>query len=154
MIRIVRVVAQMKRFVSIIAALLLLAGCSSVHDVPRGNLQPDAAFDQTRVATIDGFEYDFVRTEIVPDTLVGYYAVTVEQSNEKGEVWYEDLLRIHRIPLDRVARVEEVRKDPLKTAFYGAGMAAAGFVLVTLVDETRGDASTGPGDGKPPIPPP
>lgn len=127
--------------------LLLLAGCSTIRDVPREALVPEASFAKTRVATIDGFEYRFARTEIVPDTLIGYYEVTVERSNEKGEYWYEDVLRMHRIPLVRVARVETVEKDPLKTAFYGAGMAAAGFVLVTLVEENRGDSSDGSGGG-------
>ena len=68
---------------------------------------------------------------------------------EKEELWplFERLMKESELR-------EEVRKDPLKTAFYGAGMAAAGFVLVTLVDETRGDASPGSGGGKDPIPPP
>lgn len=130
-----------------VPSLLLLAGCSTIREVPFEALTPDASLDRTRVATIDGFEYRFLQTEIVPDTLIGYYAVTVERSNEKGEFWYEDLLRMQRIPLVRVARVETVRKDPVKTALYGAGVAAAGFVLVTLVEENRGDPSRGSGSG-------
>jgi hypothetical protein len=138
----------MIRIVSYSMIALAVLGCSSFRDVPRSELSTDSSFGKTRVATVDGFEYRFVRTEVVPDTLVGYYTVTVERSNQKGEYWYEDVLRRHRIPLNRVARVELVRKDPLKTAFYGAGMAAAGFFLVTLVEEKRGEASKGSGGGK------
>jgi len=127
---------------------LLLAGCSSIREVPRSDLTADAEFENVRVATLDGFEYRFVRVEAVPDTLVGFYTATLERSNERKEIWFEDILQRHKIPMSRVAKIELVRKDPLKTALYGATLLAAGYVLVTFVEEQRGEAGTGGSGGK------
>jgi len=138
---------------SLIAVLLTLAGCSTVQELPRSDLIPSRSFEKVRVATLAGLEFQFERIEVVPDTLYGYHKVTVERSNARDEYWYEDVLRRQRIPLSRVVRVELVRKDPWRTAFYGAGMAAAGYLLVTLVDEEQGEPSKGSG-GKPGLPPP
>ena len=135
----------MKPFVLLTAALFLAAGCSSYRTVPRDELRADPELKDVRVATIDGFEYRFSRATVSADTLEGFYPVTVERSNAKNEVWYEDVLRRHPIPLDRVLRVDLVRRDPVKTAFYGATVAAAGFFLVTLVDEPdNSSGSKGP----------
>lgn len=141
----------MKRFILLAVFPVLLLGCSSIKDVPRSDLQPNTTFEDVQVATLDGFEYRFLRAEVVPDTLIGYYTVTLERSNTRKEVWYEDVPRRHSIPLNRVARIELVRKDPVKTALYGVSMAAAGFLLVTLVEEERGEPSSGTGGGKDPI---
>jgi hypothetical protein len=143
----------MKRAIVLAAAAFVLGGCSSYREVPRADLVPDRSFEKSRVATIDGFEYRFVRAEVVADTLFGFYQVTEERSGPKGEVWFEDALRRHAIPLSSVARVDLVRKDPMRTALWGASIAAAGYFLVTLVDETTGEPSDGGGGGKPPIKP-
>ena len=127
----------MKPFVLLTAALFLAAGCSSYRTVPRDELRADPELKDVRVATIDGFEYRFSRATVSADTLEGFYPVTVERSNAKNEVWYEDVMRRHPIPLDRVQRVDLVRKDPVKTAFYGTTVAAAGFFLVTMVDDAN-----------------
>jgi hypothetical protein len=125
----------MKPPIAAICLLLLATGCSSYRVVPRSDLQTEAEFKNVRVATIDGFEYRFTRIAVRADTLEGFYPFTVERSNAKNEVWYEDVLRRHPIALDRVQRVELIRRDPVKTAFYGTTVAAAGFFLVTMVDE-------------------
>jgi hypothetical protein len=130
---------------------LLLAGCSSYRLIPRSELRPDAKFDGVRVATFDGFEYGFDKIAIRPDTLDGYYKETEEKTGGKDEVWYEDVVRVHRIPLARVARVELVRKDPVKTTFYGVSVAAAGYFLANVVNDngTKTHRIGGNG-GKPP----
>ena len=133
--------------------LLLPIGCSSYREVPRADLRENSSFDDVRVATLDGFEYRFDRAAVVGDTLVGYYSIEEEKMNARNEVWYEDVLRRHNLALNRVATVALVRKDPVKTALYGASLAAAGYLLGTLVEEERGDASSGGGGGKPPIRP-
>ena len=125
-----------------------LVGCSSIREVPRSDLTTDARLENVRVATLDGLEYRFVRVEVVPDTLVGFYGATLERSNERNEIWFEDVLRRHKIPMNRVAKIEVVHKDPLKTAFYGASLLAAGYVLVTFVEEERGEAGSGGTGGK------
>jgi hypothetical protein len=136
----------MKPVVLFVSLLILLAGCSSIQDIPRSEIEANSTLENLRVATVDGFEYRFVRADVVPDTLIGFYSVTVERSNERNEIWFEDVLRRHRIPLNRVAKVELVRKDPVKTAFYGMSMLAAGYVLVTFVEEEAGEpGSSGPG---------
>ncbi|MDM7916268.1 MAG: hypothetical protein ACE15D_15910 [Candidatus Eisenbacteria bacterium] len=148
--------ARRRFFPLAIAAAALLAGCSSYQGVPRSEILPDRSYQNVRVATLDGFEYRFERAEVLPDTLVGFYKVTVERSEpSKEEVWYEDVFRQQKIALARVARLELVRKDPVKTALYGASLAAAGFVLATLVDEASPGSSSGgsSGGGKPPITP-
>lgn len=136
----------MKPRIAIALLLALAAGCSSYRAVPRAELRQASEFKDVRVATIDGFEYRFARAAIEGDTLAGFYPVTVERSNAKNEVWYEDVMRRHPISLDRVQRVELVRRDPLKTAFYGTSVAAAGFFLGTMVDNrTHSSKSTGSG---------
>lgn len=128
--------------------LVALAGCSSYRTIPRAELAVARSYEKVRVATLDGFEYRFDRAAIQADTLVGFYSITEERSNAKSEIWYEDVLRRHSIPLARVASVELVRKDPVKTVFYGASLAAAGYLLGTLVDERRGEPTSGGGGGK------
>ncbi len=141
----------MKPLIPMAALLLLAAGCSSFQAVPRSALTVDSEYKNVRVATIDGFEYRFTRIAVRPDTLEGFYPVTVERSNEKNEFWYEDVLRRHPIALDRVQRVDLVRRDPVKTAFYGGTVAAAGFFLVTMVDNPNSSAKhSGPIVKEPP----
>jgi hypothetical protein len=140
----------MKPPVLLAILLLLAAGCSSFRAIPRSDLKSDAEFQNVRVATIDGFEYRFARVAVRADTLEGFYPVTVERSNEKNEFWYEDVLRRHPISLDRVQRVELVRRDPVKTAFYGTTVAAAGFFLVTMVDNPNSSTKRSGSIVKPP----
>ena len=125
-----------------VAFLILLAGCSSIRDVPRSEIKTGTTFENVRAATVDGFEYRFVRADVLPDTLVGFYSVTLERSNERNEIWFEDVLRRHKIPL------KLVRNDPVKTAFYGMSMLAAGYVLVTFVEEEAGDPGSSGSGGK------
>lgn len=135
---------------SILPILLLasaVAGCSTFRPVPRSELQADSSLERVRVATFDGYEYRFDRVEIAADTLNGYFRITVERASGP-EVWYEDETRVHRIPTAQVARVELVRKDPVKTAFYGASLAAAGYLLFTLVEESSPEPRITGGGGK------
>jgi len=134
--------------VPLLIALALFCGCSTYKEIPRAELVADASLGKVRVATIDGFEYRFAKAEVYPDTLVGFYEVTEERTGSGGEVWFEDVLRRQEIPLPRVARVELVNKDPVRTALYGATIAAAGYFLVTLVDENRAKGGSVPGGGK------
>ncbi len=123
----------MKYRMVIALSAVLLAGCSSTRLVPRSDLRADAKYKGVRVATFEGFEYSFDRIAIRPDTLDGFYMETEEKTGAKDEVWYEDVEHVHRIPLSRVARVEIVRKDPVKTVLYGASVAAAGYFLASVV---------------------
>jgi len=134
------------------AAAALLTGCSSYQLIPRSELKADAKYDGVRVATFDGFEYNFKRIAVRPDTLDGYYTQTEEKTAGKDEVWYEDVVHVHRIPLARVARVELVRKDPVKTAFYGASLAAAGYFLANVVNDNGSRTSRIGGDASKPPP--
>lgn len=144
---------DMKRPILLAAAALLLSGCSTYREVPRADLVPDADLQKVRVATLDGFEYRFDRAQVVADTLFGFYQVTEERVGPGKAVWFEDAPRRQGIPLARVARVELVRKDPVRTALYGASLGAAGYFLVTLVDESARKPSNGGNGGKPPIKP-
>ncbi len=139
--------------IPILAAALALCGCTSAREVPRSDLRRAGAYEKVRVATLDGFEYNFTRIAVRADTLTGYYVVTEERTGPKQEVWYEDTMRRHDIPLARVAKVELVRTDPVRTAFYGASIAAAGYFLVTLVQENPRRGGGSGGGGKPPINP-
>jgi hypothetical protein len=141
---------KMNRPILFAAALVLLGGCSSYREIPRGDLVPESSFTKIRVATLDGFEYRFDRGSIAADTLIGFYRVTEERRGPGKQVWFEDALRQQGIPLARVARVELIRKDPVRSVFWGASIGAAGFFLVNLVDESS-HKSTRPGSGgKPP----
>jgi hypothetical protein len=126
----------------------LAAGCSSYRELPRSQWSESPRYDDVRVATVDGFEYRFDSAVVTPDTLLGFFSVSQERA-DAGRVWYEDVQRRHPIPRNRIVRVELVRKDPMKTALYGAGFAAAGFLLVTFVnEEIRGPSTGGTGGGK------
>lgn len=137
----------LKLLLSILGLLVMLAGCSSFRQVPRSELSADSSLEKVRVATFDGYEYRFDRVEIAADTLSGYFMVTVERTSGP-EVWYEDEARMQRIPTAQVARVELVRRDPVKTAFYGASLAAAGYLLFTLVEEPSPEPRIKGGGGK------
>ncbi len=143
----------MNRSILAAAAAILFCGCSTYREVPRAELSASSSLEKVRVATLDGFEYRFDRISVVPDTLIGFYEVTEERVGKKGEFYYEDVPRRHAIPLSRVARVELARKDPVRTAMYGASLAAAGYFLATLVDENPHKASNRGGGGKDPIKP-
>ena len=135
-------------------ASFLIGGCSSYHPVPRQQLDGPATLEDVRVATIDGFEYRFDAVTLAPDSLIGTYRVVEERVKPGQEVWYEDAVRRHAIPRSKVVRVELIRKDPVKTALYGASFAAAGFLLVTFVQEGIHEPSNnGGGGGKGPIKP-
>jgi hypothetical protein len=141
----------MNRQILLAAALVISSGCSTYREIPRSDLAPDASLDDIRVATLEGFEYRFDRAEVAADTLFGFYQVTVERVGPGRQVWYEDVLRRQGIPLAQVARVELVRKDPVRTAIWGASIGAAGYFLVNLVDESS-RKSTLPGSGGKPSP--
>ena len=143
----------MRRLTVLLAAILLAGGCSTYREVPRSTLTPDLALGTVRVATLDGYEYKFLRAQVVPDTLFGFYEVTEERVGPKKEVWYEEALRRQGIPLSGVARVELIRKDPVRTVLYGASIGAAGYFLVNLVDESARKPKRPGGSGKPPIEP-
>ncbi len=137
----------MRPILPILGLLIAFAGCTSLRQVPRSELKADSTLEKVRVATFDGYEYRFDRVEVDADTLNGYFTVTVERS-QGPEVWYEDEARVHRIPTAQVARIELVRKDPVKTAFYGASLAAAGYLLFTLVEEPSPEPRISGGGGK------
>jgi hypothetical protein len=141
----------MNRPILLAAALVISSGCSTYREIPRSDLAPDTTFEKLRVATVDGFEYRFDRAEVAADTLFGFYPVTVERVGSGRQVWYEDVLRRQGIPLAQLVRVELVRRDPVRTAIWGASIGAAGYFLVNLVDESS-RKSTLPGSGGKPAP--
>ena len=51
-----------------------------------------------------------------------------------GVVLYEDEVRALKLPLARVDSVGVIRRDTVKTLFYGAGAAAAGYLVYELLD--------------------
>lgn len=129
-------------------SILLCGGCSSVREVPRSDWSSAVTLAETRVATVEGYEYRFDRAVLEPDTLFGIYDTSVERKGPKGEIYFETVSRRHPIPLGMVVRLEQARRDPVRTAMAGAGLAAAGYFLVTLVDENpRKPGRTG-GGGK------
>lgn len=133
------------------AAIVVLSGCSSYREIPRSDLVSGSSQENVRVATVEGFEYRFDRVEVVADSLFGFYPVTVERVGPGKQVWYEDSLRRQGIALAQVARIELIRRDPLKTAIWGASIGAAGYFLVNLVDESSRKSSF-PGSGGKPSP--
>lgn len=141
----------MNRAILLAAALAISSGCSTYREIPRSDLSSGTSHEDVRVATLEGFEYRFDRAEVAADTLFGFYPVTVEHVGPGKQVWYEDALRRQGIPLGQVARVELVRRDPLRTAIWGASIGAAGYFLVNLVDESSRE-STLPGSGGKPSP--
>lgn len=140
----------MNRSSLLAAAVIVLSGCSSYREVPRGDLVSGSSQENVRVATVEGFEYKFERVEVAADTLFGFYPVTVERVGPGKQIWYEDSLRRQAIALAQVARIDLVRRDPLKTAIWGASIGAAGYFLVNLVDESSRKSSLPGSGGKPP----
>jgi hypothetical protein len=138
-----------------VALAVLFVGCSTYRVIPRSDLRPDSQYGAVRVATFDGFEYRFKSIAVRPDTLDGFYTETVERTGGKNDVWYEDAVRVQKIPLVRVARVELMKKDPMKTAFYGASLAAGAYFLASVASDNgpktrRIGGNGGKGGGLPP----
>jgi len=128
------------------AAMLFGAGCSSLDGVPRAEMQPGKLYGRSMVFLEDGSRYEFQRVSFAADSLVGEYKVTVEREGaQAGAVSYEDELRAFRVPLARVDSVAVFRRDPMKTVFYGLGLAAAGYVVYELLDADALNERTGSG---------
>lgn len=127
-----------------------ILGCTTMHSVPREEMVEGKSYARSLVYLDDGARYEFQRVSFLPDTLVGEYTVTVEHEGEQpGIVTYEDEERVFRLPLTRVDSVTVVRRDPVKSAFYGAGIAAVGYMIYELIDSDNLNESSNDGTGKP-----
>jgi hypothetical protein len=129
-----------------------LFGCTRLEIVPRAQMDPGRIYPRSLVFLDDGTRYDFRRVSVRADSLVGEYRVTVERESSEAGVVYADEVRAFPIPLARVDSLGVVRRDPVKTFFYGAGLAAVGYAVFEMIDSDQlgRRASHGkPGQGGP-----
>ena len=131
-----------------LTGLALLVGCTRLESVPRSEMRPGRIYPRCLVYLDDQTSYEFKRVSFRPDTLIGEYRVTVEHELEASAVVYEEVTRAFPLPLARIDSVAVIRRDPVKTLFYGAGIAAVSYALYELIDSDRlGQSSQN--DGKP-----
>jgi hypothetical protein len=127
---------------------LLLVGCTRLDLVPRAEMQPGRLYNRSLVYLEGGTRYELRRVSFRPDTLVGEYRVTVERESDRPGTAYEEETRTIAFPLELVDSVAVIRRDPMKTVFYGAGLAAAGYIIFELIDSDQLGRSSRD-DGKP-----
>ena len=134
-------------FLGILA--LGLTGCSRSVVLPRESLEPGQQFGKTRVLTADGFEYQFDRLLVQPDSLRGEYQQEVQRQSAAAGVYYEDIVRAQAVPLERVSSVAVKKADPSRTFFAGVGTAAVVMLFKNLFDSQMQNGGGGGSRTKP-----
>jgi hypothetical protein len=132
----------------VVSSFVLATGCSSLAQVPRGEFAAVPVRKNVLVRTIEGEQYAFDRAVISADTLtgIGYRQHTIVLDD--GQPSIEEIATEVHLSLDRVASLQEKRRDWGRTTRWGVGAAgAAAFVIAVGTRTLNGDAPT-PGGGK------
>jgi hypothetical protein len=134
----------------VVSSLAVATGCSSLAQVPRGEFAAAPERRGVLVRTMDGEQYSFDRAVINADTLtgVGFQQRTVIQAD--GQPSVEEIATEVRLPLERIASLQQKRRDWGRTAKWGAGAAGAAAFVIAVGTNARGDDGARPGPGKGP----
>lgn len=144
----------MKRLpaILVVSSLAVATGCSSLAQVPRGEFAAAPLRKGVLVRTSDGDQYSFDRALISADTLtgVGYQQRTIVQAD--GQPSVEEFATEVRIPLERIASLQQKRRDWGRTAKWGLGAAGAAAFVIAVGTHAAEEAAARPGGGKGPPP--
>jgi hypothetical protein len=122
-----------------LGGLSLLAGCTTLRDVPRSDYTAQAERKNVRIWTQEGLEYEFDFVRVENDSLIGYRHQDVEGS-------FDDYA-ILAMPLSEVQRLSARKVDWKRTSLVGGGVLAAVVVAGLSGDDpppaTQGSGGTG-----------
>ena len=144
----------MKRLpaILVVAILAVATGCSSLAQVPRAEFAAEPVRKDVLVRTMEGEQYSFDRAVVSADTLTGtgYQQRTVIQSD--GQPSVEEIATQVQIPIERIASLQQKRRDWGRTAKWGLGAAGAAAFVIAVGTSSGEDPPAGPGGGKGPPP--
>lgn len=144
----------MKRLpaILVVSSLAVATGCSSLAQVPRGEFAAAPERRSVLVRTSDGEQYSFDRAVISADTLtgVGYQQRTVIQAD--GQPSVEEIATRVSIPLERIASLQQKRRDWGRTAKWGLGAAGAAAFVIAVGTNSGDEPPANPGGGRGPGP--
>lgn len=134
----------------VVSALALASGCSSLAQVPRGEFASVPVRKSVLVRTNDGEQYAFDRAVITADSLTGtgYQQRTIVLPD--GQPSVEEVVTEVRLPLERIASLQQKRRDWGRTAKWGAGAAGAAAFVIAVGTNVIEEDGAGPGGGKGP----
>jgi hypothetical protein len=134
----------------VVSSLAVATGCSSLAQVPRGEFASIPVRKGVLVRTVDGEQYSFDRAVISADTLtgVGYQQRTVVEKD--GQPSVEEIATEVRLPLERIASLQQRRRDWGRTAKWGVGAAGAAAFVIAVGTSSGDDDGARPGGGKGP----
>ena len=132
----------------VVSALAVASGCSSLAQVPRGEFASIPVRKSVLVRTSDGEQFAFDRAVISADSLTGtgYQQRTTVMAD--GEPSVEEVVTEVRLPLERIASLQQKRRDWGRTARWGLGAAGAAAFVVAVGTNAIKDDGAGPGPGK------
>ena len=132
----------------VVSALAFASGCSSLAQVPRSEFASVPERRSVLVRTSDGEQYAFDRALISADSLtgIGFQQRTVVLAD--GQPSIEETSTEVRMPLERIASLQQKRRDWGRTAKWGLGAAGAAAFVVAVGTKTVNDDGAGPGGGK------
>jgi hypothetical protein len=133
---------------AVVSALAFASGCSSLAQVPRGEFASVPVRKSVLVRTSDGEQFAFDRAVISADTLtgVGYQQRTVVLAD--GQPSVEEVSTEVRLPLERIASLQQKRRDWGRTAKWSLGAAGAAAFVIAVGTNAVEDDGAGPGGGK------
>lgn len=136
----------------VVSSLAVATGCSSLAQVPRGEFAAAPLRKGVLVRTTDGDQYAFDRALISADTLtgVGYQQRTIVQAD--GQPSVEEVATEVRIPLERIASLQQKRRDWGRTARWGLGAAGAAAFVIAVGTNSADAPPAKPGGGRGPGP--
>lgn len=136
----------------VVSSLVVATGCSSLAQVPRSEFAATPERKGVLVRTLDGEQYSFDHAVIGADTLtgVGYQQRTVLQAD--GQPSVEEFATQVRIPLERIASLQQKRRDWGRTARWGLGAAGAAAFVIAVGTNSGEEPPAKPGGGRGPGP--
>lgn len=116
---------------AVLASFVLANGCTTMREVPRGELAAESHRKGVRVFTRDSLVYTFDWATFDAESLTGYR----ERAELEGRL---EEISVHRIALDDVQRLTARHVDWYRTSLLGGSIVvaavAAGLTLTALKD--------------------
>ena len=136
----------------VVSSLVLATGCSSLAQVPRSDFAAVPERKGVLVRTLDGEQFSFDRAAISADTLTGtgYQQRTIVLAD--GQPSVEEVATEVRIPLERIASLQQKRRDWGRTAKWGLGAAGAAAFVIAVGTNSGEEPPANPGGGRGPGP--
>ncbi|HTR96684.1 MAG TPA: hypothetical protein VMH61_02185 [Candidatus Acidoferrales bacterium] len=122
----------------VLIAWLASTGCTTLSEIPRGEIATRATRRPVHVTTHDGLVYDFDYAEVAGDTLIGY------RSRPDIEGTIEEVTSV-RIEFGDIDRLSAREIDWRRTSLIGGGVVllAAAVGLAKAAHDASSSSSSG-----------